>query len=97
MVNCIKFIGMEVAKSGPAQELEAEQVMDGDACRWTDKSDSRQGISCPSALLVTILPENFPVFTSDSTFPISFQTKTPAGDLLNLPPGHPRPHNLPDL
>lgn len=42
MVNWIKFIGMEVAKSGPAQELEAEQVMDGDVRRWTDKSDSRQ-------------------------------------------------------
>lgn len=51
-----------MAKSGPAQELEAEQMMDGDVRRWTDKSDSRQGISCPSTLLVIILTENFPVF-----------------------------------
>lgn len=42
-------------ESGPAWELEAEQVMDGDEHRRTDKNDSPQRIDCPPALLVILL------------------------------------------
>lgn len=62
---------MQVAKSGPTQELEAEQVMDGDEHQQTEKNDSLQHIYSYNL-------KSFPVFTSDSTLPISFQTKTQA-------------------
>lgn len=40
MVNWPKFVGMEVAKSGPAQKLEAEQMKDREEHPCTETGDS---------------------------------------------------------